>query len=139
MTATAEEPGARWHVLVQPRWLVWHAFVVLATAGMFFLGDWQLRRAESGNELSWAYTFEWPLFAAFTLYFWVKSLRDELRLDASAAGASHSAEEAQDGAGEAAGGPPSGRPRLTPADGEAYAAWLKAEVQHQSRWHRWLR
>jgi hypothetical protein len=46
---------------------------------MLLLGDWQLHRAESGNELSWAYTFEWPLFAAFTVYFWIKSLRDELR------------------------------------------------------------
>ena len=46
---------------------------------MLYLGDWQLHRALSGNELSWAYTFEWPLFAIFGVYFWVKSLRDELR------------------------------------------------------------
>jgi hypothetical protein len=46
---------------------------------MLALGDWQLHRAETGNELSWAYTFEWPLFSAFTVYFWIKSLRDELR------------------------------------------------------------
>jgi DNA-binding transcriptional regulator of glucitol operon len=83
MAVTTRQPGApagaRWHALLRPRWLVWHAFVVSATVGMFFLGDWQLRRAESGNSLSWAYTFEWPLFAAFTVYFWIKSLRDELR------------------------------------------------------------
>jgi DNA-binding transcriptional regulator of glucitol operon len=71
--------GARWHLLLRPRWLAWHSFVVIATVGMLLLGDWQLHRAESGNELSWAYTFEWPLFAAFTVYFWIKSLRDELR------------------------------------------------------------
>ena len=46
---------------------------------MLYLGDWQLRRAESGNALSWAYTFEWPLFAIFGVYFWVKTLRDELK------------------------------------------------------------
>jgi len=91
MAVTTRHSGipaeTRWHVLVQPRWLVWHAFVVLSTAGMFFLATWQLHRAESGNELSWAYTFEWPLFAAFTVFFWVKSLRDELRGHGSAASA----------------------------------------------------
>src|SRR5215472_1194814 len=83
MAVTTGQSGvsaaARWHVLLRPRWLGWHAFVVVATAGMLLLGNWQLRRAESGNELSWAYTFEWPLFSAFTVYFWIKSLRDELR------------------------------------------------------------
>jgi len=83
MAVTAGQSGvpteARWHVLLRPRWLGWHAFVVGATAGMMLLGNWQLHRAETGNELSWAYTFEWPLFSAFTVYFWIKSLRDELR------------------------------------------------------------
>jgi hypothetical protein len=82
---------------LRPRWLAWHAFVVLATVGMLLLGDWQLHRAESGNELSWAYTFEWPLFAAFTLYFWVKSLRDELHQSA-AAGADSQPDAAEAGA-----------------------------------------
>ena len=50
---------------------------------MLWLGDWQLHRAESGNELSWAYTFEWPLFAIFGIYFWVSSIRDELRRPAA--------------------------------------------------------
>ncbi|HEY7324611.1 MAG TPA: hypothetical protein VH520_07280 [Streptosporangiaceae bacterium] len=84
-TGQSGVPGqARWHVLLRPRWLGWHAFVVVATAGMLLLGNWQLNRAESGNELSWAYTFEWPLFSAFTIYFWIKSLRDELRGHGSA-------------------------------------------------------
>jgi len=148
VSATTTQTGARWHVLVQPRWLAWHAFVVLSSVGMLFLGDWQLHRAESGNELSWAYTFEWPLFTAFTLYFWVKSMRDELRQDATAAAGPGAAvglgevgdhdDAGLDAAGDVArSAGVSGR--MTPADGEAYVAWLKAEVQHQSRWHRWLR
>ena len=83
MTATAQQGRAHWTALLRPRWLAWHAFTVLAIAGMLYLGVWQLHRAESGNELSWAYTFEWPLFAIFAGYFWVKSLRDELRGPAS--------------------------------------------------------
>jgi hypothetical protein len=69
----------RWTLLLRPRWIAWHSIVILSSIGMFFLGDWQLHRAESGNQLSWAYTFEWPLFAAFTIFFWIKSLHDELR------------------------------------------------------------
>ena len=34
----------------------------------------ELRRALGGNELSWAYVFEWPLLAIFALYMWWKVL-----------------------------------------------------------------
>ncbi len=40
----------------------------------------ELRRAEGGNELSWAYVFEWPLLALFALYMWWKILHPEFRL-----------------------------------------------------------
>src|SRR5258706_8857740 len=69
----------RWHFLLTPKWLGWHAFTVLAVVGMLWLGDWQLRRAEAGNALSWAYTFEWPIFAGFAVVFWAKTIRDEFR------------------------------------------------------------
>src|ERR1700689_1265437 len=65
--------------LITPRWLGWHAFAVLATIGMLWLGDWQFHRAESGNALSWAYTFEWPIFAVFGVVFWVKTIRGEFK------------------------------------------------------------
>jgi hypothetical protein len=68
----------RWRVLFTPRWLSWHLFAVIAFFGMWWLGDWQLHRALSGNGLSWAYTFEWPVFAIFGAVFWVKTVRDEL-------------------------------------------------------------
>jgi len=72
--------GPVWRFLVQPRWLGWHLFVVVAIWGMLWLGDWQFRRAMAGNGLSWAYTFEWPLFAGFGLVFWARTIRDEFRL-----------------------------------------------------------
>lgn len=31
---------------------------------------WQVTRAVSGNSLSWAYVFEWPLFAGYVVYMW---------------------------------------------------------------------
>jgi hypothetical protein len=105
--------GHRWQFLLRPRWLAWHVFAVVATAGMLWLGDWQLHRAESGNELSWAYTIEWPLFAICGIYFWVRTIREELH----EAGRSASS-------GETATTEPAGAPE--PAD--AYLARLRSEV-----------
>jgi hypothetical protein len=103
--------------VLQPRWLCWHAFALLATAGMLWLGDWQLHRALSGNELSWAYTFEWPMFAVFGIYFWIRSIREELR---------------------AAGGQPDQSrpaPGLAAESADAYVARLRAEVRGHGKWH----
>ena len=69
-----------WRFLISPRWLAWHAFAVAAFWGMWWLGDWQLHRALSGNALSWAYTFEWPIFALMGAVFWAKTIRDEFRV-----------------------------------------------------------
>ncbi len=72
-------PRPRWFFLVSPRWLAWHAFAVVAAWGMLWLGDWQFHRAEGGNALSWAYTFEWPIFTIFGVIFWGKTIVDEWR------------------------------------------------------------
>ena len=34
-------------------------------------------RAVSGNTLSWAYVFEWPLLGGYAVYVWRKLLQDE--------------------------------------------------------------
>ncbi len=44
--------------------------LALCAAAFWF----ELRRAEGGNELSWAYVFEWPLLAIFAVYMWWKLL-----------------------------------------------------------------
>jgi hypothetical protein len=72
-------PRSRWLFLLSPRWLTWHAFTVVSVAGMLLLGNWQLHRAETGNALSWGYTFEWPVFAIFVVVFWGKTILDEAR------------------------------------------------------------
>src|SRR5215469_559318 len=76
---TGGKPRSRWRFLLSPRWLAWHAFAVAACWGMLWLGDWQFHRAESGNALSWAYTFEWPIFVIFGVVFWAKTIVDEWR------------------------------------------------------------
>jgi hypothetical protein len=72
--------GPAWHFLVRPRWLAWHLLVAAAFWGMLWLGDWQFHRALGGNGLSWAYVFEWPLFAGFAVVFWARTIRDEFLL-----------------------------------------------------------
>jgi hypothetical protein len=130
VAVTAGRPRPHWTILLRPRWLAWHLFAVVATLGMLWLGDWQLHRAESGNELSWAYTFEWPLFAIFGVYFWAKTLRDELRTDAPAATRA---------TGDSAGGatdqvaPAAADPAATAADD--YVERLRAEVRRHGKWH----
>ena len=79
-TAGGARRAAKWRFMISPPWLAWHAFAVVAFWGMFWLGDWQLHRALSGNALSWAYTFEWPIFALMGAVFWAKTIRDEFRI-----------------------------------------------------------
>ena len=69
------------HFRIRPRWLGWHLLMVVSFWGMLWLGDWQqFHRALAGNGLSWAYTFEWPLFAVFAVVFWAKTIKDEFRI-----------------------------------------------------------
>jgi hypothetical protein len=66
---------------VRSRWLSRRAIGVHLTAIIVIpvflrLGWWQLQRALSGNSLSWAYTFEWPIFAGYAVYMWWKLIHD---------------------------------------------------------------
>jgi TM2 domain-containing membrane protein YozV len=76
---SSAKPRPRWWFLITPHWLAWHAFAVFAAWGMLWLGDWQFHRAEGGNALSWAYTFEWPIFVIFGVIFWGKTIADEFK------------------------------------------------------------
>jgi hypothetical protein len=58
-----------------PRWLLIHAAVVVLVIGFLALGWWQLNRAAAGNLLSFGYAIEWPAFAAFTIFVWIKEMR----------------------------------------------------------------
>lgn len=49
-------------------------FFSLAFCALAFF--FELHRAQSGNELSWAYVFEWPLLGGFGIYMWWNVLHD---------------------------------------------------------------
>ena len=65
--------------LLTPAWLVGHALAAVLVVGMLWLGLWQYERATAGNALSWGYTLQWPLFAAFTACLWWREVRRRLR------------------------------------------------------------
>jgi len=54
-----------------------HITVAVLTPTFLVLGWWQLHRALAGNTLSWAYTFEWPIFAVYGVYMWWKLVHDQ--------------------------------------------------------------
>jgi hypothetical protein len=54
-----------------------HVMAVVVVGVCLTAGWWQLDRALSGNGRSWAYTVEWPFFAAYAGWMWWKLLHDE--------------------------------------------------------------
>jgi hypothetical protein len=57
-----------------PRAFRLHAVILIVVPAFLALCIWQLDRATGGNELSWAYVFEWPFFAAYAIYMWWRLL-----------------------------------------------------------------
>jgi len=57
-------------VWLSRRALKLHVVILIVVPGFMALCLWQLSRALGGNTLSWAYVFEWPLFAGYAVYMW---------------------------------------------------------------------
>lgn len=51
-----------------------HLTLIVGLVFCAFAFWFELRRAEGGNSLSWAYVFEWPLLGVFAVYMWWKVL-----------------------------------------------------------------
>lgn len=63
--------------LLTPRWLLGLLLALAAAAVMVRLGWWQLGRGERFHSLqNYSYAVEWVLFAGFTLFGFVRLLRD---------------------------------------------------------------
>lgn len=138
--------------LLAPRWLLRHAVALVLVGLCVLLMVWQWRRATGGNTLSWAYVAEWPLFAAFVAWMWLRAVRDDLsrargedpyaatRLpplrprEPAATRAGREADLAGGAAPDLAGERRAGRPPAAPADDDdpqlaeynRYLAWLAA-------------
>ena len=53
-----------------------HVGLVLAEVICISAFGFELSRALSGNTLSWAYVFEWPILGVYAVYMWHRLLRD---------------------------------------------------------------
>jgi hypothetical protein len=53
-----------------------HLTAAVVVPGCIALCWWQVTRALGGNTLSWAYVFEWPIFAGYAVFMWWKLIHD---------------------------------------------------------------
>ena len=118
-------------VLLRPGWVIRHVTVVILVVSFLALGWWQVTRAVAGNLLSYAYAVEWPVFAGFAIFVWVKEMRRALAEAAPAsarADAADTAIPAQVRVGAAY--DDSDDPEL--AEYNRYLAWLAANPDRSS-------
>lgn len=64
----------RW---LSSRSLALHLAVLVVAPGCLLAFWWQLHRAMAGNTLSWAYTFEWPIFSVIAVIGWWQLIHDD--------------------------------------------------------------
>jgi hypothetical protein len=60
---------------VRQRWfsrraLFFHVALLVWSPGCLFAGWWQVTRALGGNDLSYLYSVEWPMFAVLGVWVW---------------------------------------------------------------------
>ncbi|MEJ3744612.1 hypothetical protein WEI85_15120 [Actinomycetes bacterium KLBMP 9797] len=114
-----------------PAWIARHVLALALVAGFLAMGWWQIGRALSGNALSWAYAFEWPLFAGFVVFMWSREVRHTLR-----AGAPQSPPDAPPGASAVR--QPVRRPVRTTPSRTAYDDSGDPELAEYNRYLAWL-
>src|SRR3954467_8580801 len=66
-------------ILLSPKWLAGHFFVIAALLVILRLGLWQWHRSQGGNGgiQNYAYAFQKPCFAVFAIVLWVQTIRLE--------------------------------------------------------------
>lgn len=66
---------SRW---LRPWWLLGHLVIGVIAVACLRLGWWQWEHARQGNTLSYGYALQWPLFAAFGVFFWTRVVRERI-------------------------------------------------------------
>jgi hypothetical protein len=54
-----------------------HIVIIVVVPTFALLCNWQVHRALGGNQLSWAYVFEWPFFAGYAVYMWWRFVHEQ--------------------------------------------------------------
>ena len=63
-----------------------HLTAAVVVPGCLVLCWWQVTRALDGNTLSWAYVFEWPVFAGYGVFMWWRLVHERPRSGAPGPG-----------------------------------------------------
>jgi hypothetical protein len=87
-----------------------HVVILIVVPSFLALMLWQIDRALGGNTLSWAYVFEWPLFACYAIYMWWRFVHEAADDAPPPAGA--------DSVGQTTSASPSPEPEETPQEKE---------------------
>jgi DNA-binding transcriptional regulator of glucitol operon len=71
----------RFAFALRPGWVVFHACTIAAVVTMVLLGRWQLHVSEAKHfsVQNFGYSIQWWAFAAFSLFFWWRIVRDAAR------------------------------------------------------------
>lgn len=59
------------------RCIALHVTALILIPAFLLAAWWQYGAALGGNDLSWAYVFEWPIFAIYAAYVWWKLIHDQ--------------------------------------------------------------
>ena len=54
-----------------------HLLTIILVPTFLLAGWWQYHVALSGNDLSWVYTVEWPVFSIYAIYMWWQLIHDQ--------------------------------------------------------------
>ena len=72
----------RYRVMAWVVGVLLHLVVVALFVATFFLGHWQLTKAEAGGGVvNWSYALQWPLYGFMGLWFYVRMCREEINRD----------------------------------------------------------
>jgi DNA-binding transcriptional regulator of glucitol operon len=64
---------------LSPKWLGWHALLLVSLVVLGRIGWWQWQTARAENDWqNYGYAVQWWLFAGFAVFLWVKLVLDEL-------------------------------------------------------------
>jgi DNA-binding transcriptional regulator of glucitol operon len=64
---------------LSPRWIGWHALLLVSLVVLGRIGMWQWDKARSQDDWqNYGYAVQWWLFAGFAVFLWVKLVLDEL-------------------------------------------------------------
>lgn len=96
-----------------------HLTALIVIPGCVALCVWQVDRALGGNELSWAYVFEWPAFAAYGVFVWWKLVHERPDEEQPAAAVVASTAAAAAGPDRGSPAPSAGAATSAAAPGEA--------------------